>query len=134
MKRNSYNTKQKNEILSIIKKKKHEFTVQDILNDKDCTVGLTTIYRFINKMVLDGNISKSIGNDNVMYYQLLDECNKENHFYLKCESCGEMIHIDCDCINVLKDHISKEHDFSLSSNHIVVNGVCSSCKNRGEKM
>lgn len=133
MKRNSYNTKQKNEILSIIKKKKHEFTVQDILNDKDCTVGLTTIYRFINKMVLDGNISKSIGNDNVMYYQLLDECNKENHFYLKCESCKEMIHIDCDCINVLKEHISKEHDFSLSSNHIVVNGVCSSCMNRGGK-
>lgn len=133
MKRNSYNTRQKNEILSIIKKKKHEFTVQDILIDEDCTVGLTTIYRFINKMVLENTISKSIGNDNVTYYQLLDECHKENHFYLKCESCGEMIHVDCDCINILKDHISKKHDFSLSSNHIVVNGICSSCMNRSEK-
>lgn len=133
MGRSSYNTKQKNEILSIIRKKKQKFTVYDILNDKDCTVGLTTIYRFINKMVSENSISKSIGNDNITYYQLLEDCTKQNHFYLKCESCGEMIHIDCDCINVLKEHISKKHDFSLSSNHIIVNGICSSCINRGEK-
>ena len=128
--RESYNTKQKDIIIVDIKKHKDEFTIKDIYNELDGKIGLTTIYRLIDKLVESGTINKSIGKDNVTYYQYLEECDKENHFFLKCESCGTMEHIDCDCIEELSNHISKEHNFSLTD-HIIISGKCNNCKKEG---
>ena len=130
MKRNeSYNTKQKDEILKVMKKYSHEFTVRDIYNDLGESVGLTTIYRFVQKLVLKGVIARNIGSDNVTYYQYLEKCDHENHFYLKCDNCGEMIHIDCDCISELTSHIIDEHGFKLNKEKIILSGLCKKCLN-----
>lgn len=124
----NYNTKQKELILSIIKKKKHEFRVKDLYNDLNKEIGLTTIYRQIDKLVNEGRINKNINKDNITYYQYLEECNKNNHFYLKCDKCGNMTHIDCDCIEQLSNHIVKEHQFNLNKDCIIINGICKRCK------
>lgn len=129
---NSYNTKQKDLILEIIKKEHKEFTIKDIYNELDGKIGLTTIYRLVDKLVNDHVITKSIGKDNVTYYQYLEECCKDNHFYLKCEDCGELEHVDCDCIEELSNHISKEHKFTLTDN-IIINGKCKSCAKKEAK-
>ena len=123
----SYNTKQKDLILDIIKSKNKEFTVKDIYEDLDKKVGLTTIYRFIDKLILDGLITKNVS-DNITYYQYLEKCEHDNHFYLKCEKCKEVKHIDCDCINELYDHIKNEHKFNLNKEKIIINGICSKCR------
>ena len=124
----NYNTKQKELILSIIKKKKHEFRVKDLYDDLNKEIGLTTIYRQIDKLVNEGRINKNINKDNITYYQYLEECNKNNHFYLKCDKCGNMTHIDCDCIEQLSNHIVKEHQFNLNKDCIIINGICKRCK------
>ena len=124
----NYNTKQKELILSIIKKKKHEFRVKELYNDLNKEIGLTTIYRQIDKLVNEGRINKNINKDNITYYQYLEECNKKNHFYLKCDKCGNMTHIDCDCIEQLSNHIVKEHQFNLNKDCIIINGICKRCK------
>ena len=124
----NYNTKQKELILSIIKKKKHEFRVKELYNDLNKEIGLTTIYRQIDKLVNEGRINKNINKDNITYYQYLEECNKNNHFYLKCDKCGNMTHIDCDCIEQLSNHIVKEHQFNLNKDCIIINGICKRCK------
>lgn len=124
----NYNTKQKELILSIIKKKKHEFRVKDLYNDLNKEIGLTTIYRQIDKLVNEGRINKNINKDNITYYQYLEECNKNNHFYLKCDKCGNMTHIDCDCIEQLSNHIVKEHQFNLNKDCIIITGICKHCK------
>lgn len=131
-KRESYNTKQKAIILNIIKKEKKEFTIKDIYNQLDNTIGLTTIYRLVDKLVDDGRLSKNIGKDNTTYYQYLEECSENNHFYLKCEKCGNMIHVDCDCIGELSDHLFKKHNFRPSKEHIIINGICEKCINSGD--
>lgn len=123
----SYNTKQKDLILEIIKKEKKEFTVKDIYSKLDSNVGLTTIYRLIDRLIKEGKIVKTIGKDNITYYTYLEECECSNHFYLKCEKCGNTIHVDCDCINDLRMHISKEHSFKLTNDHIFINGLCNKC-------
>lgn len=123
----SYKTKQKDLILNVIKKQKSEFKVQDIYNYLNKKVGLTTIYRMIDKLVEEGLLNKTIGKDNIAYYQYLEKCEHENHFYLKCEKCGNIIHVDCDCITELMSHIAKEHKFKINNEHIVINGICSKC-------
>lgn len=127
----SYNTKQKDLILDIIKNYKKEFTVKDIYSKVENNTGLTTIYRLIDKLVDEGRLSKTINKDNITYYQYLEECSHENHFYLKCDDCGNMIHIDCDCINDLTKHIFREHKFKPSRDHIIIAGICEECAKKG---
>lgn len=122
----TYNTKQKDKILDIIMKKDHEFTIKDIHTEIP-EVGLTTIYRLIDKLVENNSINKYIGKDNITYYQYLEKCDEDNHFYLKCEKCGDIIHIDCDCISELKSHILNNHKFKLNKDHIIINGICDKC-------
>ena len=134
MKRNDYyNTKQKELILNILKSQDKDFTIKDIYNELGGKIGLTTIYRFINKLVISGKIKKSINNDNTSYYRYLDECNNKNHFYLKCDKCNKLIHIDCNCINELSNHINKIHNFELNNKNIIINGLCKNCRGNNEK-
>ena len=128
--RETYNTKQKDIIIENIKSHKEEFTIKDIYNELNGKIGLTTIYRLIDKLVDNGVVNKTIGKDNITYYQYLEDCDKDNHFFLKCESCGTMEHVDCDCIEELSNHIFKEHKFSLTD-HIIINGKCNKCKKEG---
>ena len=131
MKRNdSYNTKQKDLILSVIKKHEHEFTVKDIYNEVKNETGLTTIYRLVDKLSLEGHLNRRISNENVVYYQYLEQCNSDEHFYLKCDSCGLLMHVDCSCINDLSNHLYKEHDFVLNKENIVINGLCKNCRKK----
>ena len=128
----SYITKQKELILNVIKSKKEEFTIKDIYNELD-GVGLTTIYRLVDKLVKEGYINKNISSDNTTSYEYLEKCEEENHFYLKCNKCKRLEHVDCDCINELYKHISKEHNFKLNKENIVINGLCKKCNREGIK-
>ena len=127
----SYSTKQKDLILNIIKSKNKEFTIKDIYNELE-GVGLTTVYRLVDKLVEENVISKTIGKDNNTYYRYLGKCNHNNHFYLKCNQCGILEHIDCDCITDLWSHIFKEHKFKPDTENIVINGLCKKCNNEVE--
>lgn len=122
-----YNTKQKDLLLKIIKNEEKEFTIKDIYNKAKEQVGLTTIYRYVEKLENMGRVSKSIGSNNLTYYQYLEECDSENHFYLKCEKCGKMEHVDCDCITDLNKHILNNHQFKINKEHIIINGICKNC-------
>ena len=124
----TYNTKQKDLILDLIKEQNSEFTIKDIYSKLENKTGLTTIYRLVDKLVSDGVLRKTIGNDNVTYYQYLEKCEDENHFYLKCEKCGRLIHIDCECINDLTNHILINHNFQMNKEHIIINGICEICR------
>ena len=127
----TYNTKQKEMILSIIKKKNHPFTIKELYQELNGEVGLTTIYRLIDKMLFENKLNKSISHDNITFYELLKECQEENHFYLKCTKCRDLVHIDCDCIEGLFNHITKEHQFKPDKEHIIIEGTCQKCQMNG---
>ena len=127
----TYNTKQKENILNVIKSLNHEFTVKE-LYDKLTGIGLTTVYRLVDKLVGEGTVKKTIGKDNNTYYQYLGVCNHKNHFYLKCDICSKLEHVDCDCIINLWDHINKEHEFNPSNDQIIINGICKDCNKESQ--
>ena len=122
-----YNTKQKSVLLNTIKNKNNVFTIKDLYNEFNGEIGLTTIYRLVDKLVSDKVLDKQIDENNTTYYQYLEECKLENHFYLRCSKCGHIEHVDCDCINELYDHIINKHNFKLNKEKIIINGICEKC-------
>ena len=126
----SYNTKQKDLIIDIIKSYKKEFMVKDIYEKLDKKVGLTTIYRLVDNLVSKGIITKSISKDGNTYYQYLEECNHDDHFFLKCEKCGNIFHVDCDCIEDLSSHIFNHHKFKVNHENIIIKGTCDTCERK----
>lgn len=129
MGRDKYQTNSKREILDYIKEYNDFFSVKDLYKRIICDnkkIGLTTIYRFLEE---NSDILKKISKDDgVFYYRYLEKCDKDNHFYLKCNICNRLIHIDCDCINDLQKHITSEHDFLLDNKNIIMDGICHDCR------
>ena len=128
MTRGNYNTKQKDKILNIIKKFGREFTVKEVY-DKACDyASLTTIYRFIDKMMNDEVLNKYVALDGNTYYQFIGNCTCGNHFYLKCNKCGKLIHVNCDCVEELNKQINEQHGFIPNDKRFIINGICRECK------
>ena len=127
MKREKYNTNSKNAIMDSIKSYGKSFTAKDIYDDLNGKVGLTTIYRFIEEKEKEEELKKFYNEKNVAYYEYLDHCDSLNHFYLKCNNCGNLIHIDCDCIFEIGKHILDDHGFSIDNKNIIITGICKSC-------
>ncbi len=130
MKRESYMTKQKEKIFEIIRNEKQSFTIKNLYLKLNREVGLTTIYRLVDKLVMDKILKKELGENNITYYEYLEECDNKNHFYLKCNCCSKLIHIDCNCITNLEEHIIKTHKFHINKENIIINGICFECRNK----
>lgn len=122
-----YNTRQRETILAAIKNQKKGFTVKELAQDLSIKIGLTTIYRFVEKLADEGVLYRTLLKDNTTEYQYLEPCQNTDHFYLKCDKCGELEHVDCKKIQGLTKHIINEHHFRPMNAQIVINGICAKC-------
>ncbi len=128
MDRCNYQTKQKKILLDLIQKKEKEFCIKELHQEVE-NVGLTTIYRFIEQLENEGLLKRMMKNGDT-YYQYLEKCSSNNHFYLKCNSCHKMIHVDCSCIDKISNHILEEHGFHMDRNQLIISGICNNCIGR----
>ena len=92
---------------------------------KDLKVSLSELDAEIKLTIENATNPKIIVANKSLKY--LAECNKDNHFYLKCDKCGTLIHVDCDCIEELTNHINNDHKFIPNKDHIIINGICNRC-------
>ena len=129
-----YNTKQKQILIDYFSKNtdKH-YSIKEITDAvSDMNIGKSTVYRLVDKMTKDGSVRRFNGEDgkSVLYQYLGDfhECNK--HFHLKCTKCGLLIHLDCEYINKLNEHIEEKHNFEIDNSRTFLYGICSSCNER----
>ena len=138
MARSNYNTKQKDLLSSYLKETggKH-FTVEDVCKhfaSKNCEIGVATVYRYLEKMVGEGVVSKYIIDEHsAACFQYLDEkvCDrKHEHFHLKCEKCGELIHLESKALSSVQNKIETQYGFSLDPKRTVLYGLCSACNEK----
>lgn len=129
--RETYNTKPKQKVLSAIQKQTSDFSAKDIYESLGHEIGLTTVYRCIESLEKESVILRVSNDDNTARYQYVEPCDEEDHFYLKCDMCGKLKHIDCEKIQGLTSHISKEHNFFPINTHLIINGHCASCSKKG---
>lgn len=128
---NGYKTRQKAAILQFFKENSNKHvTVNDIANhlhNSGNPVGVATVYRYIDTLLSEGRLRKYIieSSDSAAYEYIGENC--KNHFHLKCEICGRLVHMECTHIQNLYEHIKAEHEFTVNTQKTVFFGKCSEC-------
>ncbi len=127
-----YRTKQKEEILNyLISHKSCHVTADEITTHFAATgvkVGKSTVYRYLDRLVSQGVVRKYIIEEGVSAcYQFIEDNACHQHFHLKCVGCGQLIHMECDYLDQVNQHILKEHGFHIDSCKTVLYGTCASC-------
>ncbi len=129
----SYNTKQKAAIMQCIESVSNEhFTVDlicEMLLKTKQNVGRTTVYRYLEALSSNGVLRKYAAQQGEsVCYQFVGSDNLCNeHFHLKCEKCGSLIHMECDELSEVAKHIKSHHGFCLNPLKTVLYGVCEGC-------
>lgn len=92
-------------------------------------IGQTTIYRHLEKLTEEGKLRKYILSEgkSACYQYVEGGAKCREHFHLKCEKCGTLIHLECDALNKIRRHIFKEHRFRINALKTVFYGRCERC-------
>ena len=121
-----YKTKQKEEILNLIKSYKREFTAFELYNDLKQKAGLTTVYRHLNRLIKEERL-KTYQKNNMNYYLYLDKVDSKNQYYLKCVKCHHLEKVDCAFYEELNKHLLNHHFFMPLEGQLIIEGVCGKC-------
>jgi Fur family ferric uptake transcriptional regulator len=96
--------------------------------NEGAAIGQTTIYRQLEKLVSLGKIRKyTHGEGDGSCYQYVANAACVEHFHLKCEDCGELIHLDCAFLDEIEQHLLTEHEFQVNALKTVFYGKCGKC-------
>lgn len=134
--RTSYKTRQQDLLLHyVMQTQGKHFTAEDVrihFAEKEIAIGTATIYRQLEKLVKEGKLQKYIIDEHsAACFEYTGECSTdEQHFHLKCEKCGRLIHLECDELEQIKKHLLEEHGFVLDSFRTVFYGKCADCASR----
>ncbi len=132
--RNSYNTKQRDEIVDFFSRHRGGcYTAKELIRSGEITVGEATVYRTLSKLAGQGVLKRYTGDGTGASYQLNESEKCDSHFHLKCEQCGRLIHMDCDFMSDMKKHIESSHSFTVDIGKTVIYGLCSECDNKTEQ-
>lgn len=130
-----YKTRQFNEILEYLQKNNGKcVTAADIYNhfEQDGkTIGMSTIYRHLERMVREEAVIKSIDNvSSGAYFEYIGNsgcCCGLQTYNCKCSKCGREIRLKCSSIAGVAQHIEDKHGFLFDMSQTVFMGVCSEC-------
>ena len=133
--RGQYSTAQREELVSFLEERRGEHvSVADICSHfraQGKTIGTTTVYRQLERMVDEGEVNKYIIDLNTPacfeYIGEHRERGKNTCFHCKCEKCGRLIHLHCDELEEIQVHLKEEHGFRLDPRRTVFYGVCGEC-------
>ncbi len=131
-----YKTKQMEEILTFLKSAQgRHVTVNEIcqyFEDQGISVGTTTIYRHLERMVEQGLVAKyTIDNTSSACFEYLDKqehCQKPVCYHCKCEKCGKLFHMQCEEVSKLQEHMRGAHGFEINPMRTVFYGLCKDCQ------
>ncbi len=111
-------TKQKELIQKELDSINSFFSAEDLfekVKHSDSSIGIATIYRFLNDSKRDNHIFSYKCDRRTIYSK-----REKSHCHFVCEKTGKVIHFSIDSLDFLKDKIPG----SINSFQIEVRGVC----------
>ncbi len=104
-------------------------SVQEIADNLPVKVGISTIYRQLERMEAQGLVRKYINDGEPACYQYIEDGTPgcHGHLHLKCSACGRLIHLECEEFDRLAEHLLREHGFRTDPLRTSIFGVCRDC-------
>ena len=96
-------------------------------------IGLTTVYRRLERMEEAGEVRRIAGVGGSFCYQYITGGDCSDHYHLYCTACGRTEHLSCEEIEALWGHIAREHAFSIDRSRTVLYGRCAECQGETER-
>lgn len=131
-------TPQRRSIIDIIIDNEGNHLTTEELYDfvrKECPeIGLATVYRTVQLLEELGVICKLDLNDGCNRYELVHEEENHKHHHLICTSCGKVIEVEWDLLEVLEHDIQTKYDFLIKDHSVRFFGLCSECQKKYNKI
>lgn len=132
----NYKTKQSEDLLSYLSVMQGaHVTVNDIsdyFKEQGAPIGITTIYRHLERMVAAGVVNRYIFEQSAAacfeYIGEKENCERPICFHFKCEKCEKLIHLKCGQLEHIQTHLLEQHGFILDPLRTVLYGSCDECK------
>ncbi|MCR5451756.1 MAG: transcriptional repressor [Lachnospiraceae bacterium] len=131
-----YKTKQRDVLLNFLENAKgSHVTAGDVCEyckKQGSSIGQATVYRQLEAMVDEGIVNKYIidGNTPACFEYVGEEVHSDGEmcFHCKCEKCGKLIHMHCDELVMIRQHLLEHHDFLINPMRTVFYGLCDECR------
>lgn len=130
--RTSYQTRQRKRLLAFFEEHPDRQFTSAELTAVLCSEngsGKSTVYRQLQQLTEEGILKRFRGENaqSVLYQYVGKHHECERHFHLKCTDCGTLVHLDCDHMQTLQQHILADHQFFIDPSVTVLYGVCRAC-------
>jgi Fur family transcriptional regulator, ferric uptake regulator len=121
-------TPQRRMIVEIIHGSHEHISAEDIIGSVQQRmpgVNKSTIYRTLDILEEAGCVYKSESNDRFIYHH----AEEGHHHHLVCTRCGKTEECAEDLFDAVEYALQKNYRFAADFTHVVIHGLCSSCKN-----
>lgn len=98
----------------------------DRLRSGGQSVGLTTVYRQLERLEKQGLVHKLVTDEGACW-QYCDYHAHRDCILLKCEVCGAIQHMDCGHLGELYQHVLQQHHFRINPRRTLFYGLCDRC-------
>lgn len=123
-----YTTTKKKLLIDVFKNNKDkQFTAVALTSTLSDEMNKATVYRQLQSLEKENIIRKTFNSELDVYeYQYSDNC--DNHFHLKCNKCGKIVHLECKEASGFLSHILIDHGFKIDQSSSTIYGLCRGCK------
>lgn len=136
VRKEGYKTKNRQQILEFLKMQKdRSISVSEIKANMEkigYEVNLSTIYRYMDKLVEEGSVMKYISEKGekagFQYVEPAHDCHA--HLHLQCLKCGKILHLTCCFMEEIQMHIEEHHGFTIQCDRSILYGICQDCKSK----
>ena len=97
------------------------------LRNRGHKVGLSTVYRHLQGLVVEGAADAIHAPDGETSYRLCETAPGTHHHHVVCRVCGRAQEVEGRGIEVWADQVAAEHGYSDVDRTIEIFGLCSSC-------
>ena len=109
----------------------HVAELVERLRQNGTCIGVATVYRQLENLERQGCIHKAVTEEGT-YYRYCSPESPEHCILFKCESCGEIRHIDCESFAPLYRHMEQQHHFRVNPRRTVLYGLCAVCQGEAQ--
>ncbi len=119
-------TRKQDRILNLLKSLNRGVSAQDIyveLRSREQSIGLTTIYRSLEALKLEGAVQvRTLASGESLY-----GCVQQDKHHLTCLQCGASFTIDQCPVHQLETHLQHSYQFKIYYHTLEFFGLCDRC-------